>query len=57
MAKKAFMDDFAKDVLSGKLPKEPPVRGPFGMAKNELTPERWQSGNGRSRWPVSARKL
>jgi hypothetical protein len=37
-AKKTLLDEFMKDVLSGKLPKEPPVRGPFGMAKIELIP-------------------
>ena len=37
-AKEALVAEFAKDVLSGKLPKDPPVRGPFGMARIDLIP-------------------
>ena len=27
---------FREDVLSGKLPRDPPIRGPFGLAKISL---------------------
>ena len=37
-AKSKLLAEFAKDVLSGKLQKDPPVRGPFGMARIELMP-------------------
>ena len=37
-AKRLLLAEFSHDVLSGKLPKDPPVRGPFGMAKIELIP-------------------
>ena len=31
--KAAILKEFGKDVLSGKLVKDPPVRGPYGLAK------------------------
>ena len=37
-AKSTLLADFGQDVLSGKLPKDPPIRGPFGLAKIELVP-------------------
>ena len=37
-AKKALIDEFGQTVLSGKLRKDPPIRGPFGQAKIELIP-------------------
>ena len=33
-----LLAEFGGDVLSGKLPKEPPVRGPYGMARIAVKP-------------------
>ena len=37
-ARSALLEDYGQDVLSGKLPRDPPVRGPFGLAKIDLVP-------------------
>ena len=37
-AKSSILEDYGHDVLSGKLPRDPPIRGPFGLARIDLVP-------------------
>ena len=38
MRREEVVEEFEKDVLSGKLSKDPPVRGPHGLAKIVVVP-------------------